>query len=138
MWAQLEAEIEEAKNAAGDQPPAPDVSEPQQLEALTASVRSLEATVAQLVRGRPRPQPDQTSGADDDVFSRVLAMLGGRLRRFSLAGEDGIAKAELTVTGPGLGPRDVKRVLAEVNKSYVGPVELTVTSDDGVAQHRTQ
>lgn len=50
MWDDLDGRIEAAKKSAGEQPPPPEVTEPQRLDALTASVRSLEATVAQLVR----------------------------------------------------------------------------------------
>lgn len=51
MWASLELQIKAAKAATDeDQPPAPEVSEPQRLDALTTAVRSLEATVTQLAR----------------------------------------------------------------------------------------
>lgn len=40
MWNRLEEQIDAAKKASGPQPPAPEVSEPQRLDALTASVRS--------------------------------------------------------------------------------------------------
>lgn len=50
MWGQLESQIAEAKAAVGPQPAAPELSEPERLEVLTTAIRSLEATVATLVR----------------------------------------------------------------------------------------
>ena len=50
MWPSLSDQIKAAKKTTEEeQPPPPEVSEPQRLDALTASVRSLEATVKQLV-----------------------------------------------------------------------------------------
>jgi hypothetical protein len=60
MWASLEIQIKAAKETTEEeQPPAPEVSEPQRLDALTAAVRSLEATVTRMARNEASIDPGQ-------------------------------------------------------------------------------
>lgn len=91
MWPSLSDQIKEAKKTTEEeQPPAPKVSEPQRIDALTASVRSLEATVKQLVGqnrqnvGVPQPAHLRTATAACDggtVPSKQTQLRPRRCRR---------------------------------------------------------
>ncbi|MCA2305154.1 toll/interleukin-1 receptor domain-containing protein [Mycobacterium intracellulare] len=115
MWQQLEAQIDAAKSAAGDQPPPPDVSEPQQLQALTASVRSLEATVAQLARAWPQmPMAHVTLPPEFPLMRRLAELLGTRLLNGTADNDGDAMVVQLTVSEPGLRPEDIGPIMTAI------------------------
>lgn len=137
MWPQLEARINEAKAVAGDQPPPPKVSEPQQLAALTSSVRSLERAFMEMARGTSAPGlPAQSESTITEkqvkaVHQQVANIVGSRMGNTSLMRGDDHTFVDIEVMGPALSHKDVDRILHIYRDEFGKPVTLEVKSKDG-------
>ncbi|OBJ86508.1 toll/interleukin-1 receptor domain-containing protein [Mycobacterium asiaticum] len=141
MWPDLEAEIDKAKKSAGTQPEPPDVSEPEVLESLSASVRSLESTVARLVRNYVAPssptvvrQPARRPASPVNNINRVVMQVAEIVGRYRHAGmkdvnflEDGSAEVAVGLAGPELTEVELAEIQAAVGSL---PVPITIVEFD--------
>ncbi|ODR27275.1 hypothetical protein BHQ19_02725 [Mycolicibacterium porcinum] len=130
MWGQLEAQIAEAKSSVGPQLAPPEVSEPERLDVLTTSIRSLEATVANLVRiaeiqsARAVWSPELGSRIREEVKEAVSRYR--EVRSVSGSVTDTDADLIVTVVGQKMSAQAFGTLQSEIVKRVPIPVRLQI------------
>ena len=129
MWDQLDSQIAGAKATVGPQPAPPE--EPERLDVLTTSIRSLEATVANLVR-IAETQSTWAAVRTHESGSRVREDVRDVVNRYrkvrAISGTVTDVDADLIVTviGAKMSPQAFETLQAEIVKKVPIPVTLQI------------
>ncbi|MCV7348266.1 toll/interleukin-1 receptor domain-containing protein [Mycolicibacterium rhodesiae] len=132
LWGELESKIAGAKAVAGQQPPPPEVSEPQQLQALTESVRALELAIARFTRGTPALRDKLLKS----VSNRVQAIVGTEFDSYVLSHDDELTLIRLDFAAHEPAPEEIDEIIDIYSAQFGTPVSLYTFSWDGQREHK--